>query len=177
MVRNLAIRKGLCVAALALSTFTASQACADPMFNGFQEATSDGTSETTFRIKIQGGEANQTVNLIWNFVVGDGVEVAAGIVTVTLDRNGSLDTSITFPRGAPAGTCDRLVLAKDQPGVIQELDSDSGKWVEGGSTVRVPSTLTDICVPTVSEWGLIILTLLLLTAGTVVLGRRRIAAA
>ena len=32
-------------------------------------------------------------------------------------------------------------------------------------------------IPTVSEWGLIVMTLLLLTAGTVVLGRRRRAAA
>ncbi len=32
-------------------------------------------------------------------------------------------------------------------------------------------------VPTVSEWGLIVLTLLAMTGGTVILGRRRTAAA
>ena len=34
-------------------------------------------------------------------------------------------------------------------------------------------TTTEPCIPTVSEWGLIVMTLLLLTAATVVIGRRR----
>ena len=37
-----------------------------------------------------------------------------------------------------------------------------------GTIAPIPDT-----VPTVSEWGLVLLTLLLLTAGTVVIGRRR----
>ena len=41
----------------------------------------------------------------------------------------------------------------------------------------VEEVTADPAIPTVSEWGLIVITLLMLTAGTVVLGRRRRAAA
>ena len=51
---------------------------------------------------------------------------------------------------------------------------EDGRELLGGSD---PCDDSSEPIPTVSEWGLIVLTLLLLTAGTVVLGRRRRAAA
>jgi hypothetical protein len=52
--------------------------------------------------------------------------------------------------------------------IIFRVDPE-GDYVEGTINVRSPSN-----IPTVSEWGLIVMGLLLLTAGAVVIARRRV---
>ncbi len=67
----------------------------------------------------------------------------------------------------------------------EELTFASKKWISRESPIPFFRPVLTVEfeagqgaeVPTVSEWGLIVMTLLLLTAGTVIFGRRRVAAA
>ncbi|NOX57703.1 MAG: IPTL-CTERM sorting domain-containing protein [Planctomycetes bacterium] len=68
-------------------------------------------------------------------------------------------------------------LANDLSGagnVIGTDEADSNGFPTGAHQIVLPAgPIMSAPVPTVSEWGLIIMTLLLLTGGTIVLGRRR----
>jgi hypothetical protein len=51
------------------------------------------------------------------------------------------------------------------------------EWTKGEACADIECTADFIAIPTVSEWGLVILTLLLLTGAKVYFGRRRVATA
>lgn len=87
----------------------------------------------------------------------------------------------------PDGTGDKDngghdVIVDSQEPYTFKCDEDEGNWTftitqAGADPVNVTVTINCTPIPTVSEWGLIVLTLLLLTGGAVVLRRRRAAAA
>lgn len=84
--------------------------------------------------------------------------------------DGTLCEDVFCPEPVPGACC-------FGPGDCQD-DMTAGECAAAGGSFQGDETTCEniVCpeaVPTVSEWGLIIMTLLLLTAGTIVFGRRR----
>ncbi len=80
----------------------------------------------------------------------------------------------------PTGNC--CVEGECMEDVTEAVCNSAGGEYQGNGTECVPSACAGgghdhDPIPTVSEWGLVVMTLLVLTAGTVVIGRRRRAAA
>lgn len=74
----------------------------------------------------------------------------------------------------PTGNC--CIGWECTPNVMTEADCiNAGGEYQGDGTLCVPEACIpkELNIPTTSEWGLIVLTLLILTAGTVVIARRR----
>lgn len=139
-------------------------------FDGFQGGTSTGSS-TTINVKITGA-AGKAVRIEWHV---NGVLQKTDIQG--LDGNGELNYAWTFSYDVNRGDKDELKLF-NVDGVPNPLidgtlkDTQKGCWVAGGSEVRIPN-VDGICVPTLSAWGLVVMALLALSAGTVVVMRRR----
>ncbi len=78
----------------------------------------------------------------------------------------------TCPGDCPAGACclsnNGCVLNETQDGCVKL----GGRYMGDGTTVCLHNDAGN-CIPTLSEWGLLAMTLLVLTAGTVVVMRRR----
>ena len=63
------------------------------------------------------------------------------------------------------GVCSEGILAADCVG-------DQRVWTDGSSCAEIVCEVTHAAIPTVSEWGLILMTLIGLAAGTILLRRR-----
>jgi hypothetical protein len=113
----------------------------------------------TMHVELDGSPIGETYSLYaWDDVRGRWVFYR--VLTANDCNENGIPDECDINCGAVGGPCDMV-------GCGQSTDSDG-------------DGIPDECesgIPTVSEWGLIILTLLLLTAGTVVIGRRRRAAA
>jgi len=120
-IRNLMVASCLLVALLA-STANALE------FDSFQAGESNGIT-TTLHIKIKNGQPGQLVHIVWEKPPGN---IVAGLM-INLDEDGSLDYDWDIDIAALAGETDKLTL-NDAGG---PKDDDFGKWVSGGSTVRI----------------------------------------
>jgi len=91
----------------------------------------------------------------------------SGTVSVFVDQ--STEAVLAFPHDdfpPDAGTTKVTLANTSNPGVA---DFDIRRYV-----VNPNGTIRDTSIPTVSEWGMVAMTLLTLTAGTLVLSRKRI---
>ena len=134
-----------------------------PSFDGFIGGTAGG-GKTTLNIEISGENDNSCV-LEWTLRDKDGNVVAHKTKTVQLVNGSYSGQWVIEDVEAQPGQTDVLVVRDP---LIISGEEQPGKWVAGGSAVRVPQT-----IPAVSEWGAVVMMLLVLAAGTVVIRRRR----
>ncbi len=136
----------------------------------------NATAGQTYLIRLTG----------WSFSEGDytltlsGPSCALGEpVPGDFDGDGDVDTDdfnqlascFTGPGGGPIDPgCEAGDLDGDGDVDCDDWDLFVQAWTEPGSPPPLPQCT--VAIPTVSEWGLIVMTLLLLTGGTLVLGKR-----
>jgi hypothetical protein len=144
-----------------------------PKFDGFQEGSWIG-DETTLEIKIARGEPSQTVKIVWENP--EGTVIADTIVA--LDEQGKASFDWLIPVGCQDGDCDRLRLYTrdfdEDLGryIYNEVDWDRGEWVAGGRNMPGRGKhATEI--PTLTQWGLIILVGLIVASGLWLWRRKR----
>jgi hypothetical protein len=70
------------------------------------------------------------------------------------------------------GDCTNITFA-----ACNALPGGKGQWSKGLTCATLPTPCTHEAIPTVSQWGLVVLTLLLLVGAKVYFGRRQSAAA
>ena len=142
---------------------------------------SDGVN-TTLALEIKNGDPGDTVEIRWEKPAGSQV----GSTQVVLsDVGGPFGPRGTysgnwFVAGVPSavGDQDKLILVHDPGGGNERVtDQELAEWVQGAIDVERASLGTGSAIPTVSQWGLIIMALLLLTAGTIIIRRRKLATA
>ncbi len=104
--------------------------------------------------------------------------VPPGVVTVP----GGNTVNVVWGANLVPGTVVTITFSTQHPAIFVV----GGSWTKNGEDIGVPIAAGDedsfeetamAAVPAMSEWGLIVFTLLLLAVGTVLLGRRRRAAA
>jgi hypothetical protein len=120
-----------------------------------------------------------TSSHLWRFTVADGVDLETGQLHQALGylapvlAHDPLSNTFFFPESGADGNG------------IHVFDAATGQRLTGIPTrtttlptdfAILPPASVDSNIPTVSEWGLIVLTLLTLTLGTIVLARQRHAA-
>jgi len=117
----------------------------------------------TVNFDISSGDNLESIDLILVDDDNNPADPAFGTLVGT-DSNGGDGWSITFD-STPFGDFSGVLVAEAHfTGHNEEVDGDQ-------AVIRA-GTLS-LCIPTVSEWGLAVLTLALLCAGTIVLGFRR----
>ena len=122
--------------------------------------------------------AGGNVNIVDNFFGDDALAVVGNPVLSTEGFGESNVEYITVLLGDPSM---ETLLDDTLPAAIQASPDFPEKWIEMSVNGQVVTgTITDVQVegvdiPAVGEWGLVVMTLLALTAGTVVFGdpRRR----
>lgn len=103
---------------------------------------------------------------------GNGLD-ETGLYNLVEEGSISWSQSCSCGVGIPRGACCDL-SDEDRPcreGVLAKDCPEPLSWTEGASC----SDIGCVAIPTVSAWGLVVMTLLVLTAGTVVLRARRTA--
>ena len=98
---------------------------------------------------------------------------------ITIEVTGGVTPAVIQTRRAEDDPADTLEVVLDRPIPMGERTTFYFDTGQGG--VLMPGysfhyTYIRDAIPAVSEWGLVVMTLLVLTAGTVVFGRRRAAA-
>lgn len=102
-----------------------------------------------------------------------------------VDGRSQITSSMSWAAGPPVGCsplalCEALAVTFNQEALICIFGNERGEQCDGADDDVCPGNCQPNCTcppvvdaPAVSEWGLIVLTLLLVTAGTVAIGRRR----
>lgn len=154
----------------------------NPEFNGFQNAECFAPyyDTTCFYLKIYNGSPGQSVRVVWTLrPFSDHKQNSA---TFNLDEFGTKDTTwkvTVFPH-PESGDCDHLMLIPLDP--AGNITIDSGQWIiDKGNNGRVdgpceppePPIPTGQSLPTLSEWGLIVLVFMILAAAIIIFYQRK----
>jgi choice-of-anchor C domain-containing protein len=107
-------------------------------------------------------------------VQGTGSDILKFVSTTPSAWGPALDNVEVLPAG-PTGACCRPNNVCTLDTTYDECVKLGGRWGGAGSTTCLHDAAGD-CIPTLSEWGVAVMGILVLTAGTIVVMRRRAAA-